>query len=83
MQLDPLLDALSDIPRLAGAKCKGKSAVWESDDLELREYALHQCASCPALAACESFFLSLKPSKRPIGVIAGRVVHEHNKRAAA
>jgi len=56
--------------------------VWdETDDPEIIEYAIAQCQICPVLEDCRSFVDSLKPSKRPVGVIAGRVVHDHKKEA--
>jgi hypothetical protein len=72
--LDDLYADLAEIPPLRGARCKGRSEIWdEHDDPELVEYALNQCRSCKAHAACESYFLGLRPSQRPHGVIAGQV----------
>jgi WhiB family transcriptional regulator, redox-sensing transcriptional regulator len=71
--LETLLGALSAAPKLPGARCKGRSE-WDSwDDPELVEYTLHQCTRCPAIELCENYFLSLRPSQRPVGVIAGRL----------
>ena len=57
--------------------------VWdETDDPELVEYAKNQCLACPVLAECRSWFESLRPSKRPIGTVAGQLVDQHRKVAA-
>jgi WhiB family transcriptional regulator, redox-sensing transcriptional regulator len=89
MRLDDLMSVLTGIPDLPGARCKSRSHIWESDDPELQEYAIHQCgrdpsspASCPALQACSDWLEDLKPSKRPQGVVAGKVIREHGKEAA-
>ena len=71
--LDELLSAICAAPDLPGARCKGQWAIWDAtDEPELLEYCTYQCQSCPALQACESWYLSLQPSKRPRGVVAGR-----------
>jgi hypothetical protein len=71
-----LLGAVLDAPRLPSPQlCRGKSAVFdEYEDPELVEYATHLCQSCPALAACGQWLDSLKPARRPRGVVAGRVI---------
>jgi WhiB family redox-sensing transcriptional regulator len=74
MNLEDLLGSLAGTPSLPGAKCKGKSHIWDQYDCpESIEYALGHCAACPALDACEAYFDSLRPSQRPVGVTAGRV----------
>lgn len=75
MTLDEVFaDLRAGIPRLPGAKCKGRSHVWdEVDDPALVEYAIHQCEGCPALTACQRWLETLRPAQRPHGVVAGRV----------
>lgn len=71
--LDELFGALKGVPRLEGARCVGRSELFdEVDDPESVEYAVHICRGCPALAACEDWFNGLRPAARPFGVIAGR-----------
>lgn len=59
---DLIAAALGGIPRLPGARCKGRSRVWdEHDDPELVEYAQSQCQVCRAKPDCEIWFDSLRP----------------------
>lgn len=79
---ESLAGALAGIPDLSGARCRGQWSIWdETDNPEVIEYAKNQCEACPALAECREWADSLKPSKRPLGVVAGRVVHQ--RKAAA
>ena len=81
--LDPLLEAMRGIPKLEGAKCSGEWAVFdETDNPEIVEYACHLCASCDALAACREWFDSLPRTRRPEGVVAGRL-RRNRKQVAA
>ena len=90
-----LSGVLVGIPDLPGAACWGR---WDLFDPERERepgqriedaYDRHQLAvsiclnECPSLDACRSWVESLKPSKRPVGVVAGRVVHQHKKGVAA
>ena len=76
--------ALAGIPELPGARCRGRWSVWdETDNPEIIEYAKNQCQACPALAECKEWFESLKASKRPIGTVAGQLVHQLKKGVAA
>lgn len=76
-----LFAALIGAPALPGAKCRGRSHLFDEadpdehpDDRAYRQsHALRLCQSCPALAGCQTWFDDLTPSKRPPGVIAGRV----------
>jgi hypothetical protein len=78
-----VFDALRAAPTLRGARCAGRWEIWdETDDPEIVEFAKNQCLACPVLAECRSWFESLKPSKRPIGIVAARVVRQHGKAAA-
>lgn len=79
--LHSLLAAISAAPELPGAACVGMSAAFDpaehgepATDVEYRHHvALHLCRTCSALASCTEWFDSLKPSKRPVGVIAGQI----------
>lgn len=47
-QWGDLAAALTAIPDLHGARCKGNWEVFDdTDHPEIVEYALHQCANCP------------------------------------
>jgi hypothetical protein len=83
-QLDALIAALAGVPALPGARCAGRWDAWDNEhgNPELTEYAINQCGACPVLADCRSWLDSLKPSKRPIGIVAARVVRQHRKAAA-
>jgi hypothetical protein len=89
-----LIGAMAGVPVLAGARCRHKHATFddaqpgESDETVAARHAqaLRLCLGdgssgigCPALAACESWFRSMPPSRRPSGVIAGRVHHHHSR----
>lgn len=76
----PLIaEVLAGVPRLPGARCKGRAELWdEVDDPEVVEYATAQCEMCPALAACSSWADSLPARKHPTGVLAGRLVKREN-----
>jgi WhiB family redox-sensing transcriptional regulator len=80
---ESLSGALSGIPELNGARCRGEWSTFdETDDPEIVDYALNLCRSCPALAECEQWLQSLLPRKRPVGVVAARVVFQHRNAAA-
>ncbi|BBX93114.1 hypothetical protein CQY21_21570 [Mycolicibacterium boenickei] len=78
--LEGLFGALSDVPRLEGAKCVGKHELFDAREeresvehaAERHEAAIHLCRSCLALSACAAWFDSLPKSKRPGGVTAAR-----------
>ncbi len=83
-----LLAALGAVPALPGARCRNRHELFDlagpDADPDNREYAqnaaLALCRTCPALAGCQQWFDGLKPSQRPIGVTAGRVVAEPRQR---
>lgn len=78
---DDLLAALTAVPRLDGARCRGRWELWdETIDPEVVEYTVNQCRGCPALNACENYLAGVKPSKRPAGVVAGRIIPEPKSR---
>lgn len=82
MRLDVLLESMDGIPNLSGARCVGEWKIFDNEhgSAELEEYALNLCGSCPVRAECAEWVDSLKPSKRPKGVIAGRI---HKRKASA
>ena len=49
----------------------------------LRGLAIAACRTCPALAPCHAWLMSLDPGSRPSGVVAGEVVHRRPRRGAA
>jgi hypothetical protein len=63
---DNLVGAFTSIPSLPGAACKGDHARFESSDQCDVEGSIGLCLNaCPALDACEQFWLSLPPRHRP------------------
>lgn len=83
-QLDALVGALGGIPLLTGARCRGHSDLWDEPVPANRdpdpaataariEHAISTCHRCPALRACERWVASLRPSRRPVGVTAGKL----------
>jgi hypothetical protein len=80
-QLDALLDAIGAAPVLPGAKCRHRSHLFDEarrdeapETVDQRHaQALMLCRDCPALASCQQWFTSLKPSQKPPGVVAGRI----------
>lgn len=80
---------LAGIPALPGARCKGRSDLYErtigehradglpaKDELEnARSEALRLCNNgCPALDPCRAWLAALPVAHRPAGVIAGQVI---------
>lgn len=88
MNMDELLGALAGTPILPGARCRGRPHLFdaappgEPDEVtEARHLqALGLCRACPALARCGDYLISLPPSKRPSGVIAGQIRRERPNR---
>lgn len=81
-QLTNLLAAVGAAPALPGARCRGRSHLFderaEREDpetaAERHQQALGLCSHCPALASCSEWFGSLTPARRPYGVVAGRLI---------
>ncbi len=79
--LDRLLAAVGAAPALPGARCRGRHHLFdearqgESQEIVQQRHAqaLGLCRICPALASCQTWFKSLKPSRRPRGVVAGTI----------
>ena len=72
---------LTGAPALPGARCRGRTHIFdgaapdENPDTTAARHAqaLGLCRHCPSLTRCEDWYLGLPKSKRPIGVIAGRL----------
>lgn len=89
-----LASSLSGIPDLPGAACRGRCDLFDpererepgqspEDPHDRHQLAKSICVNeCPCMDACRSYVESLSPSKRPIGVVAGKVVRQHGKAAA-
>lgn len=81
-QLSALLAAVGAAPALPGARCRGKHHLFDEagkneapETVDQRHtQALGLCHHCTALASCQTWFDTLKPSRRPHGVVAGRVI---------
>jgi hypothetical protein len=80
--LDTLLAELAAAPSLPGARCRGRHHLFDSaapgedpDTIAARHaQALGLCSRCPSLRRCEDWFDALPLKRRPLGVVAGRVV---------
>lgn len=80
-QLTALLAAVGAAPALPGARCRGKHHLFDEQGkheelgtaAERHAQALGLCTHCTALASCQTWFETLKPSRRPQGVVAGRL----------
>ena len=76
-----LIAALAGAPRLPGAACVGRAALFdppepgEAPDAAQQRIntALALCNNCPALARCAEWRGGLPPRDRPVGVVAGRL----------
>ena len=85
---EELLSAMARVPILRGARCRGRHELFdapgcdEPDDVAQArtDQALRICQSCPALDACTGWVDSLPASKRPPGVIAGRIITQRKER---
>lgn len=72
--------ALGVIPALPGARCRGRSHLFDGgrlgEDVDVlharHRQALALCAGCPALERCAEWLDALPRRERPLGVIAGR-----------
>lgn len=81
MNLETLLLALAGAPSLPGAKCRGRSHLFdeaapgEASEITDRRHqqALGLCRICPALASCTQWYAALPARKRPPGVVAGTI----------
>lgn len=81
MNIETLIATLAGTPALPGARCRGRHHLFdEAAHTETAEtvtarhqQALGLCERCPSLTRCGDWLESLPPSKRPPGVIAGRV----------
>lgn len=70
------------VPSLPGARCRGRARLFdpgrkgERTEIVAQRHAqaTAMCHRCPSLDACRDWVDSLKPSKRPGGVVAGRVI---------
>lgn len=67
-------------PRLDGAKCVKHPELFDPHDAddrgaaEAEAAAVRLCWSCPAVIRCREWVDALPPSRRPPGVVAGRMV---------
>jgi hypothetical protein len=88
MSLDALLDAIGAAPCLPGARCRGRSALFDppvkGEDpgtvAARHAQAVGLCSHCPSINRCTDWSDSLKPSKRPPGVTAGRISGSHKQK---
>ncbi|OSC32052.1 hypothetical protein B8W69_02850 [Mycobacterium vulneris] len=76
------------IPDLRAARCKGRADLFEAtvavrridggssrnEVNAARVAALRLCAACTALEQCRAWLATLRPTRRPRGVVAGQVI---------
>lgn len=90
MTIGSLFAALG-CPSLPGAKCRGRSHLFDEPEqgepaavVEQRHrQALLLCRICPSLEQCGDWFDNLSPQKRPGGVVAGRIHNRLNRKESA
>lgn len=73
--LDQLLLSLAGAPSLPGARCRGKSHLFDGadgPDGERTRQAAQLCRRCPALARCRTW-ADEQPNRKLNGVIAARL----------
>ena len=76
-----LFDALGVAPALPGARCRGHHALHDPAEpgedptvvAQRHAQALELCSGCQSLGRCREWLDGLKPSKRPLGVVAGLI----------
>lgn len=86
-----LLTELASAPQLPGALCRGHAPEWDEpeaaddpdDTAERIEFAVSACCRCPALAPCAAWFDGLPATRRPGGVVAGRIGSEQRGQSRA
>jgi WhiB family transcriptional regulator, redox-sensing transcriptional regulator len=86
-----LAEILRNTPKLTGAACQGRHVLFDppergqqldDSDVQYRfESALRICSDCCCLRECSDWVDWLPASKRPAGVVAGRL--PESGRAAA
>lgn len=87
--MDSLLGSLLGVPSLPGAKCRGRSHLFDAaeqyEPAEIVEQRHNQakrlCAGCSSLETCRTWLESLPLSRKPVGVVAGRVIHPRKPRS--
>jgi len=86
---ETLVLALAGCPSLPGARCRNRSALFdgagqgEHPDLlaDRHAQAAGLCAHCPALHGCRAWIDGLPRTRRPEGVVAGRIPAKRGRRA--
>jgi hypothetical protein len=81
-QLDALLEAVGAAVALPGARCRGRSALFDPAGIcedpetaaQRHTQALGLCSHCDSLARCREWLFNLPPPRRPPGVVAGIVM---------
>lgn len=83
----PLLaEVLHGTPRLPDALCRRQPRLFDCDHPDQVERENQQleaqrlCARCPDLEPCGVWLNSLRPSERPHGVLAGRLITSPRER---
>jgi hypothetical protein len=86
-----LLDDLAHVPHLPGARCRGRSRLFDltipgaatpREVIAARRQARKICEQCPALAACAAWIETLPPPLQPRGIVAGRADVWHDPQQA-
>lgn len=73
-QLAGIIEALRSIPDLEHGLCVGQWDLFDTtDDPAAVDQAIELCSQCSVLTRCQDWLASLKPQRRPCGVVAGIV----------
>jgi WhiB family redox-sensing transcriptional regulator len=78
---ESLMASLAGAPALVGARCRGKGHLFDGASPGERaevvaarhNQAVGLCQHCPALDRCRTWVDGLPRSKRPEGVVAGKI----------
>lgn len=78
---ESLIASLAGAPALVGARCRGRGHLFDvaerGEDPEVvaarHNQAVGLCQHCPALDRCRAWVNGLPRTKRPEGVVAGRL----------
>ena len=80
---DNLMLALAGAVSLPGARCRNRSHLFDAAEpneepgtvAARHSQAIGLCNLCPSFQKCGEWLYSLPPSRRPSGVVAGRVIN--------
>lgn len=79
---DDFAAALSIAPAFPGARCRGRSHLFDPPAsrepaevvAQRHTQAIGLCQQCPALDACKTWLNGLSTAKKPHGIVAGQII---------